>query len=50
MPVLLMLPARTRTLIAPGQIVVIDMRIRPKHRPVFGTTHRFPWAGPLITS
>ncbi len=40
--VLVMLPSRTRLLAPPGQMVTVDIRVLPKHRPFFGTTRRYP--------
>ncbi len=39
---LLMLPSRARLLIPPGQDGVVEIRVLPKRRPVFGVTHRYP--------
>jgi serine/threonine protein kinase len=39
---LVMLPSRTRTLIAPGQTVTLKIRVRPKRHRFFGVTHRYP--------
>jgi eukaryotic-like serine/threonine-protein kinase len=39
---LLMLPSRARVLIAPGQANVVEIKVVPKRRPIFGMTHRFP--------
>ncbi len=39
---LLMLPSRTRTLIAPGQSTTLEIHVRPKHRPVWGPTRHYP--------
>ncbi len=40
--VLVMLPSRVRTGIAPGQSAAVDIRVRPKRRPIFGSTQRYP--------
>jgi len=40
--VLVMLPSRARVMIAPGQSAAIDIRVRPKRRPMFGNPQRYP--------
>jgi serine/threonine protein kinase len=40
--VLVMLPSRSRTLVAPGQSAAIDIRIRAKRRPLFGSSRHYP--------
>jgi hypothetical protein len=40
--VLIMLPSRARTLIAPGQSASVEVKLVPKRRPMFGVSHRFP--------
>jgi hypothetical protein len=39
---LIVLPSRSRTLIAPNQSTAIDVRVLPKRRPVFGSTRHYP--------
>jgi serine/threonine protein kinase len=39
---LLMLPSRTRTLIAPGQDTALAIHVRPKRRPAWGHTRHYP--------
>jgi serine/threonine protein kinase len=40
--VLLMLPARVRILVMPGQEANVDIKVRPKRRPIFGVQRRQP--------